>query len=93
MVLKCLKGMANLNPPTPYRPPDWSLDLVLQYILDNKDNNSLLFLSCKTLFLVALCLGSRISELMSLKRDNNSFIRMGDSSIKIFPDPKFLAKN
>ena len=85
--------MTNLNPAVPYRPPDWLLGLVLQYILDNKNDNSVLFLSRKALFLVGLCLGSWISELMALRRDNNSLIRMEDGSIKIFPDTKFLAKN
>ena len=30
---------------------------------------------------------------MALQRDNKSLFRMGDGSLKIFPDPKFLAKN
>ena len=34
IVLKCFKGMAYLNPSVPYRSPDWSLDVVLQYIID-----------------------------------------------------------
>ena len=37
IVLKCLKGMANLNPAVPYRPPDWSQDVVLQHMIDNKE--------------------------------------------------------
>ena len=85
--------MANLHPAVPYRAPDWSLDLVLQFVIDNKDNTSVLFLSRKTLFLVGLCLGSRISELFALRRDERSFRRMEDGSIKLFPDLRFLAKN
>ena len=93
IVLKCLKGMANLHPAEPYRPLDWSLDVVLQYIIDDKDNTSVLFLSRKTLFLVGLCLGSRISELFALRRDKESSKIIEDGSIKLFPDLKFLAKN
>ena len=74
-----------------------SLNIVLKclkgIIIDNKDNTSALFLSRKVLFLVGLCLGSRISELFALRRDEKSLIRMEDSSIKLFPDLKFLAKN
>ena len=93
IVLKCFKGMANLNPAVPIWVPDWSLDAVLQYLIDNKNNSSPLFLTRKTLFLVGLCLGSRISELFALRRDEKSLIRMNDGSLKIYPDITFLAKN
>ena len=73
--------------------PDWSVDVVLQYIIDNKNNTSTLFLTRRALYLVGLCLGSRISELFALRKDEKSFIRMGDGSLKIYSDLTFLAKN
>ena len=93
IISKSLRGMSNLNPEPRYRAPDWSLDLVLQYILDNKDNKSLLFMTRKTLFLVGLALGSRVSELFSLMRDDGSLSRLSDGSFEIYQDPQFLAKN
>ena len=90
IITKSLRGMANLYPEPRYRTPDWSLDLVLQYIVDNKDNKSLLFTTIKTLFLVGLGLGSRVSELFALMRDKNSLSKL---SFEIYQDPQFLAKN
>ena len=49
IISETLRGMANLHTEPRYRAPDWSLDLVLQYILDNRENKSLLFISRKTL--------------------------------------------
>ena len=72
-----------------YRTPD----LVLQNILDNKDNKSILFNTRKTLFLLSLTLGSRISELFSLMRGENYLSRLADGSFKIYHNPKFNAKN
>ena len=37
LIAKSLKGMAKLYPEPRYRAPDWSLDLVFQYIIDNKN--------------------------------------------------------
>ena len=93
IITKSLRGMANLYPETRYRAPDWSLDLVLQYIVHNNHDNSLLFNTRKTLFLVGLALGSRVSELFALMRDKNSLSRRPDGSFEIYQDPQFLAKN
>ena len=92
-IIKCLKGMSILSPGSCCRPPDWSMELVLQLILDNYDNNSLLFHTQKTLFLLGLCLGSRISELFSLMRGQGSLIKLPNGTYRIFEDPQFLAKN
>ena len=53
-ISKSLKGMSSLNPEARYRTPYWSMDLVLQFIIDNKNNNSLLLHTQKTLSLMGL---------------------------------------
>ena len=42
IISKSLRGMANLHPEPRYRAPDGALNLSLHYIIDNKDNKSLL---------------------------------------------------
>ena len=43
IIAKSLRGIANLHPEPRCRAPDWSLDLVLQYLIENKNNKSFFF--------------------------------------------------
>ena len=69
---KLLKGIALTHPSQPIRVPDWSLNKVLNYLLTVGDNNNSIYYNAqKSIFLLSLALGSRISELFALKRGNN----------------------
>ena len=52
-----------------------------------------MFHTQKTLFLMGLVLGSRVSELFSLMRDCNSLKRLADGSFRIYQDPHFMVEN
>ena len=93
IVTKCIKGMSLLRPDVPFRCPDWELSKVLNYLVISFPNckNDIYFNAKRTLFLLALALGSRVGELFALKRSNIKLLSNG--SLRIFPDPLFLFKN
>ena len=53
---------------------------------------SLFHLIMKTAFLLSLAMGSRVSELHALLRDDG-FINFNGGSVTLFPNPNFLCKN
>ena len=93
LVHKLLKGMALTYPNQPVRSPDWSLNKVLLFIHNNVDNNNIYFNAQKSLFLLSIALGSRISEIFALRRGQNFFKKLSNGSLRIYSDPSFLAKN
>ena len=76
--------------------PAWNLDVVLKLLCSNvfNINVSREFLTMKTMFLLGLALGNRASELHSIIRSNSFIIfSRNKKSVKILPNPTFLAKN
>ena len=72
----------------------WSLNKVLE-LASNISNDSCSYqtLLRKTLFLVALASGARLSEMAALSREK-SFIRfLPSGGVSLSPHPKFIAKN
>lgn len=64
------KGLLNIHPLRPQVPPEWSLENVL--LLSSKDFNEnipLDRLTQKTLFLLTLATGGRISEMQALREE------------------------
>ena len=89
------KGFFLEKPPIPRHIPKWDLDKVLKLILSPKfsrrpvDNFCLLK---KTVFLIALASGNRVSELAALERAGIRFAR-DDSEVLLVVRPGFLYKN
>ena len=91
---KIPKACSNINPDPPPKPISWSLGKVLQFAsaIDVQDTSLRLLLG-KTLFLIAMASGARLSEVVALVRDRDH-IQFGDSGeALLYPDPFFLAKN
>lgn len=87
------KAQFNIRPPVPKRIPEWSLSTALSQlkvppfsVLPLSEENSLL----KTLFLVCLASGNRVSEIAALDRSSIRF-RMGRAEIPVRAG--FLFKN
>jgi len=89
------KGLLNIRPSRPQVPPEWSLEDVLLLLSsdDFNENIPLDRLTQKTLFLLTLATGGRISEMQALKRGEASLQFRLDGSLHLIPDPEFLAKN
>ena len=88
------RGFHQIKPKTPTPSLTWSLDKVLEYISQESGRNSSpRFILNKTVFLIALASGARVSELAALTRDPQYLIFTEDGSAKVRPDPKFLGKN
>ena len=90
------KSFFNQRPPTLPSPPTWSLEKLLNLLQTPRftENSSPPDLLLKSLFLVALATGHRVSQLAALLR-TPQFMRFGpdDSSVTLSPKPLFLAKN
>ena len=86
----------NQRPPTPPEPPSWSLDKVLSLLQTPRFTTEMspADLLLKTIFLIAMATGHRVSQLAALLR-TDQFMRFGpnDSSVTLAPKPLFLAKN
>ena len=86
----------NQRPPTTPSPPSWSLEKVLNLLQTPRftEEISPSDLLLKTVFLVAMATGHRVSQLAALLR-TLQFMRFGpdDSSVTLAPKPLFLAKN
>ena len=84
------------RPGVPYSSPKWNLDLVLELLSTNRFNINVsqLDLARKSVFLLGLALGNRISEFHSLLRGNR-FIKFSRNfkSATFIPNAAFLAKN
>ena len=81
-------------PKSPPKPISWSLAKVLDAAaairVDCKDEALLLK---KTAFLLSLGSAGRISEMAALQRGGDSVTFLPSGSVRLTPDPKFLAKN
>ena len=92
------KAFLQMRPVQPRPEPNWSLDKVLYLIRSPafSVNPSLPNLCMKTLFLLGLATGQRVSELQALRR-GRGFLMFKTVGTKQFlllvPDPAFLAKN
>ena len=91
---KIPKACARLKPNAPPRPISWSLDKVLD-LASSIDNltASLKDLSQKSIFLLAMASGARVSELVALSRDEGHIEWLDSGEVNLYPDPTFLAKN
>ena len=85
-----IEGMALKRPKAPNKILSWDLDIVLGGLTRRSDSN-ITFLLQKTLFLIALAMGARVSELAALKR-GNEFCLVREDNV-IFSFGNFLAKN
>ena len=72
----------------------WSLNKVLR-LASGIDNSSCTYqkLFRKTLFLIALASGARLSEMAALSRDKGFAVFLPSGEVSLSPHPKFLAKN
>ena len=93
-----MKAFLNIRPVESRPEPNWSLDKVL-FLLKSRRFNfnvSLSDLTMKTIFLLGLATGARVSELHSLRK-GKGFIAFKSVGRKKFlflaPNPSFLAKN
>ena len=89
-----IKGLKNRRPARPYRPVMWSLDKVLELLMSEKYcvNPSVELLLKKTIFLVALATGARVSEIHALHRDAK-YISFTDEVLTLSFPTTFLCKN
>ncbi|XP_066964086.1 uncharacterized protein [Macrobrachium rosenbergii] len=88
------KACARLRPVTRPHTVSWFLNDVLK--LDSEiDNQDCSFTNLlrKTLFLISLASGARISELSALSREPNHIDFLPSGEVLLAPHPKFLAKN
>ena len=89
-----IKGCGLRRPDSPPRPISWSLHKVLAHLnsIDARTARPRQLLG-KTLFLLALATGSRVSELVALSRDKGHITFYPSGVAKLIPDRTFLAKN
>ena len=90
------RSFFNVRPPPLWLEPQWCLNKALDFLKTRRFavNPSLEDITLKTIFLLALASGRRVSELHSFLR-RRGFIVFGDhySWVRIHPNPHFLAKN
>ena len=88
------RSCAKLRPAKRPEMFSWSLNKVLQLASSiHNDSCSYQELFRKTLFLLALASGARISELAALSRDKGFVKFLPSGEVSLAPHPKFLAKN
>ena len=88
------KSCAKLRPAERLESFNWSLNKVLQWASSiNSDSCTYLQLFRKTLFLLALASGARVSELSALSRDKGFIKFLPSGEVSLAPHLKFLAKN
>ena len=97
LIRDTLKGASVIEARSPRRCPSWDLFLVLdilkQHPFEPLVSATLKFLSFKTIFLVALASGRRISEVNHLSGLPQDIAREPDGSLSLKFLPEFLAKN
>ena len=88
------RSCAKLRPASRPEMLSWSLNKVLR-LASNIDNSSCSYqqLLRKTLFLIALASGARMSEMAALARDKGFAVFLPSGEVSLSPHPKFLAKN
>ena len=91
---KIPKACAQLRPSIKSPPISWSLGKVLDYAssIDNESADLKLLLR-KSIFLLAMATGARLSELAALTRDPEHVLFKESGEVTLYPDPTFLAKN
>lgn len=91
-----IKGMFTVRPPVRQLVPEWDLPLVLQDLASEAfepiKDLSLLDLSRKAAFLIAVACGRRCSEIHALSIDE-AHLRWSKDGVSILPRAGFLAKN
>ena len=90
-----IKGMFNERPPIRKFLPEWDLPMVLRSIAADSSplgSLSMLDLSKRTAFLVAVASGRRCSEIHALST-NAEHMRFSRSGVSMLPRAGFLAKN
>ena len=91
---KSCKSMALIRPASRTPTLSWSLDRVLEYIAPwDSSTCPLRELLRKTIFLIALASGGRVSEIHALRRGHNFSYVDASGSLVLSPGPDFLAKN
>ena len=97
LIRDTLKGASNLEARNPRRCPSWDLFLVLDSLkappFEPLSKVDLKFLAFKTLFLVALASGRRMSEVNHFSGLSGDIAREPDGSFALKFLPEFLAKN
>ena len=92
-----LRGAAIIEARAPRRCPSWDLFVVLEALkqapFEPLLNANLKFLSFKTLFLISLASGRRMSEINSLSGLKEDIARESDGAFSLKFLPEFLAKN
>ncbi|MEO1765194.1 MAG: hypothetical protein AAFR83_25350, partial [Cyanobacteria bacterium J06629_18] len=91
---KVSRACARLRPATRPSSIGWSLSKVLE-LASGMENNTLDLksLTQKTIFLLAMASGARLSELASLVRDPGHISFENSGEVLLVPHPTFLAKN
>lgn len=91
-----IKGMFHLRPPVKRLIPKWDLPLVLQFLampeMRDLGTLSLLDLSRRTAFLLAVACGRRCSEIHALSI-RSGYLQVSEAGATILPRAGFLAKN
>ncbi|XP_066986091.1 uncharacterized protein [Macrobrachium rosenbergii] len=88
------KACARLRTTARPKTVSWFLNDVLRLASDtNNESCSYLTLLRKTLFLLSLASGARISELSALSRESNHVDFLPSGEVQLSPDQTFLAKN
>ena len=88
------RAVAKLRPASRPEMLSWSLNKVLRLTSSiSVDNCSYQQLLRKTLFLIALASGARISELAALSRDKGRVQFLDSGEVSLSPHPRFIAKN
>ena len=96
LLTNLVKGMFTARPQQRNLVPEWDLPLVLQFLASEDfepiQKLSLLDLSRKTAFLVAVACGRRGCEIHALSTDE-AHLRFEREGVSILPRAGFLAKN
>ncbi|KAG6936020.1 hypothetical protein G0U57_013534, partial [Chelydra serpentina] len=95
MVTRFLKGLERLHPPVRRPVPTWDLNLVITRLMgapfEPMATCSMLYLSWKTAFLVAITSARRVSELRALTSEPPYTVFHKDK-VQLRPHPAFLSK-
>ena len=91
---RAVKAAGRQRPAPPPKPITWSLGKVLELAsqINNQEANRDVILQ-KSLFLLAMASGARLSELVALSRDSGHIVFKDNGEALLYPDPTFLAKN
>ena len=93
-----ISGMSKLRPRKRILTPNWSLPLVLNMLtkapFEPLSKTTMKYLTLKTVFLVAVTSGRRVSEIHALSSDENHFRwEKNGKGVRLLTNREFLAKN